>query len=268
MRYIIAILVAILSVFNTSAQEGDAQSGSLAVAESAAVDNQTLWQSGNQAYIDGDYDKALSLYTAIENRGMYSAKLYYNIANTYFKKGVLGYAILYYNRALAVSPSMEDARYNLEIAEAQTKDKIAVVPEFFLNRWVKSLKSSASCTTWSIISLVFFALALASLLLFLLGGALRFRKVGFYITLLSLLLFVITTAFAVSSRNDIIKREHAVVLSSAISVKSSPDKAATDLFVLHEGTKVKILSEVDGWYEVVIADGKKGWTESNHIEKI
>ena len=69
MRYIIAILVAILSVFNTSAQKGDAQSVSLA-AESAAVDNQTLWQSGNQAYIDGDYDKALSLYTAIENRGI------------------------------------------------------------------------------------------------------------------------------------------------------------------------------------------------------
>ena len=57
-------------------------------------------------------------------------------------------------------------------------------------------------------------------------------------------------------------------MSSAISVKSSPDRAATDIFVIHEGTKVTISSEVDGWCEVTIADGKKGWTESSHLERI
>lgn len=267
MRYIVAILAAVLTIFNTAAQNTEPQAAEGAD-QSVVVDNQTLWQNGNQAYIDGDYDKALSCYSAIENRGMYSAKLYYNMANAYFKKGISGKAILYYNRALRVSPSMEDARYNLEIAQAQTKDKIAVVPEFFLKGWIRAIKSSASCTTWSVISVVLFAVTLASLLLFLLGGALKVRKVGFYATSLSILFFVVTTAFAISSRNDIINREAAIVLSSAISVKSSPDKAATDLFVLHEGTKVKILSRVEGWYEVVIADGKKGWTECSHIEKI
>lgn len=65
-----------------------------------------------------------------------------------------------------------------------------------------------------------------------------------------------------------LRREQAVVMSSAISVKSSPDRSATDLFVLHEGTKVRIATEIDGWYEIVIADGKKGWTESRNIEQI
>jgi SH3-like domain-containing protein len=62
--------------------------------------------------------------------------------------------------------------------------------------------------------------------------------------------------------------DEAIVMGTAISVKSSPDKAATDMFVLHEGTKVTLLSEVDGWVELTIADGKKGWTEASHIERI
>lgn len=231
-------------------------------------DNEALWQGANQAYIDGDYSVAAQLYSQIEDGGYYSARLYYNMGNAYFKSGNIGKAILYYNRALVVSPSMDDARYNLEIAEAQTKDKIAVVPQFFLKRWMQSFRSVMSCNAWSVISLVFMGLSLALLLLFLLGTRLPIRKLGFYGTIISALLFVATTAFAISSRNDILNRKQAVVMSSAISVKSSPDSDATDLFVLHEGTKVTISSEVEGWSEITIADGKKGWTEMSHLERI
>jgi hypothetical protein len=38
--------------------------------------------------------------------------------------------------------------------------------------------------------------------------------------------------------------------------------------VLHEGTVVTITDRLDGWCEVVIADGKKGWVEGRKIEII
>jgi hypothetical protein len=190
------------------------------------------------------------------------------MGNAFFKAGNLGKAILYYNRALVVSPSMEDAAYNLEIAEAQTKDKISQVPQFFLNRWLERLQRTLSCTAWSVISLVFLAITLVLLLLFLLGSRLAVRKAGFYGTIVAALFFIVTTAFALAERSDMLNREGAIVMSSAISVKSSPDSDATDLFVLHEGTKVVISSEVDGWAEITIADGKKGWTELSHLERI
>ena len=57
-------------------------------------------------------------------------------------------------------------------------------------------------------------------------------------------------------------------MSASVSVKSSPDKASTDLFVLHEGTKVRTVSELGDWREIVIADGKKGWVEARTIETI
>ena len=265
MRYILSLL-ALLATFTAVAQQQEQSVAEQAVA--VEFDNMTLWERGNQAYIDGDYAAAVTAYQAIENRGYSSARLCYNMGNAYYKQGQIGRAILYYNRALVISPSMDDARHNLEIAEAQTKDNIAVVPEFFLNRYMRTLRSAISCSAWSAMSVAFFGVMLLFLLIFLLGSRIKVRKVGFYGAVVSLLLFVVVTIFGVSARNSIIDRPAAIVMSSAISVKSSPDRAATDLFVLHEGTKVEVSSEVDGWSEITIADGKKGWTESAHLERI
>ena len=238
------------------------------VASVTAQTSTERWEAGNKAYIEGNYDKAIEEYTAILDGGEYSMKLYYNLANAYFKAGAMGRAILYYNKALRIAPSQDDIRHNLALAEAQTKDRIAVIPEFFLNRWLRTVRNSMSCTAWSVLSLMWFGVLLAFGVLFLLASRVRWRKMGFYGALCAFLLFVATTSFALSSRNDMLSHNEAIVMGTAISIKSSPDRSATDLFVLHEGTKVKVLTEVDEWVEVVIADGKKGWTERKNIEEI
>ena len=240
----------------------------MSVVGAVAQTSAERWEVGNKAYIDGNYDKAIEEYTAILDGGEYSMKLYYNLANAYFKTGAMGKAILYYNKALRIAPSQEDIRHNLTLAEAQTKDRIAVIPEFFLNRWLRTMRNSMSCTAWSVLSLVWLGVMLAFGLLFLLALRIIWRKVGFYGALCVFVLFVATTSFAVSSRNDMLSHSEVIVMGTAISVKSSPDRSATDLFVLHEGTKVKVLTEVDEWVEVVIADGKKGWTLKSNIETI
>ena len=256
----------------------DSAAGTESDAETVAADEQpaaddaaycrAAWDEGNRAYIDGDYEKAAACYVSIAERGRYSMKLYYNLANAYFKRGETARAVLYYNRALKLDPSNDDVRYNLAIAEARTKDRIEAVPEFFLNRWLRTVRNSMSCTAWSLLSLASLAAIAIFVLLFLLAGRIAVRKTGFYGAIIALAAFAATTSFALAERSDMLRREEAVVMSSAISVKSSPDRSATDLFVLHEGTKVRIASEIDGWYEIVIADGKKGWTESRNIEQI
>lgn len=254
-RYILATAFALLCLVAASAQ-------------SDSLSSMARWERAQQAYVDGDYARAAEEYQAIADGGEYSLKLHYNLGNAYFKLGNMGCAILHYNRAQRLAPSNEDVKHNLALAEAQTKDRITAVPEFFVRTWVRALQNSMSCTAWSILSLVAAALLLVMVLLFLLGWRLVVRKVGFYGGVVMVLLFVAATSFAVAERNDILSREEAVVMSSAISVKSSPDRSATDLFVLHEGTKLRILAEVDGWYEIVIADGKKGWIESCSVEQI
>ena len=105
-------------------------------------------------------------------------------------------------------------------------------------------------------------------LLFMLAQRLSLRKVGFYVMAVAGILFIVTTLFAISERKISINHSEAIVMSSSVSIKSSPDRAATELFVLHEGTKLTIGETIEGWAEVRIADGRKGWIETSRIEKI
>ena len=239
-----------------------------AAAQPTSSNPDELWQVANTAYNAGNYAQAEECYTRIVEQGLHSAALYYNLANAHFKQDELGKALLYYNRALRLRPNDEDIRHNLEYAEQSTKDSIEKIPEFFLKTWIKSLRGALSCTAWSILSLVMLATALAFGLIYMLAQQLSLRKTGFYLMSVTALLFVVTTAFAWSERNMLTKRSEAIIMNSAVSIKSSPDRSATELFVLHEGTKVTIGEAIDGWAEVRIADGRKGWIEDERIERI
>ena len=278
MKRIFTILFFLSLSVVTSLAQTDAQTAQANVeeteqaqpAESASASDNTddLWQRANTAYNSGDYAQAEACYTRILEQGLYSASLFYNLANAHFKQNELGKALLYYNRALRLRPNDEEIRHNLEFAKQSTKDSIEETPDFFLKTWIKSLRGALSCTTWSILSLVMLATALAFGLIYMLAQRLSLRKTGFNLMAIAAALFVITTAFAWSERNMLIKRSEASVMDSAVSIKSSPDRSATELFVLHEGTKVTIGEAIDGWAEVRIADGRKGWIEEERIERI
>ena len=226
------------------------------------------WDAANKAYQEADYKRAETLYRAILEQGLHSAKLYYNLANTLFKQEKLGEAILYYNKALRLSPADEDVRHNLEYAENSTKDSLEQIPEFFLFAWIRAVRNLMSCDGWTIFSLVILVIGLAAALFYLLAQRISTRKAGFYVMVLAALLFLVATLFANYERKAIVNHNEAIVMSSAVSVKSSPDRAATELFVLHEGTKLSIGERMDGWVEVRIADGRKGWIESSRIAEI
>ena len=159
-------------------------------------------------------------------------------------------------------------RYNLAVAGSYTKDRIESVPQFPLKTWMIGLRNSLSSNAWSILSLVFLAVALAGAVAYLLGRRIWLRKTGFYHAVLFCLLFVISVSFAVSQRDGFLRPDDAIVMAGAVPVKSSPDQNSRDIFVLHEGTKVRVLSQLGSWREISIADGKKGWMAADAIRMI
>ena len=65
------------------------------------------------------------------------------------------------------------------------------------------------------------------------------------------------------------RADEAVIMRPVASVKSSPSsEASTDLFVLHEGTKVKVIDQVGAWSNIELADGRQGWMQSDAMELI
>ncbi len=237
-----------------------------ASAQPAAVRN--LWDAANTAYSQTDYKQAILYYDSIQTLGYTSYKLHYNLGNAYFKDGRMGPAILNYERALDLRPSDSDVKHNLRIANGYVKDKIESVPEFFLSTWIRSWRMSLSSNAWAAVSVCFFALTLAAALLYLLSGRIVWRKVGFYTAIASLAMFIITLTFSAMERNDMLYPEEAIVMQGSAAVKSSPDNGSKELFIIHEGTKVKVVREIGQWIEIMIADGNKGWVSGSAIEMI
>lgn len=275
-RYIILIL-SLLCVSYSYAQDAEPVVANVGLSDSAegqsvaqpvALTPSQMWEQANAAYNNGDYASAMTQYEAIQAEGLHSAALYYNMANAYFKMDELAEAILYYNRALRLAPADEDIRHNLEYAEQMTRDSIEEIPEFILTTWVRAVRGALSSTAWCILSLVLLVVSLSMMLVYLLAQRLSLRKTGFYVMVVAGVLFLLTTIFAWSEGRMDVEHREAVIMNSAVSIKSSPDRAATELFVLHEGTKVVIGETISGWAEVRIADGRKGWIEESRIERI
>ena len=267
-RYIVLFATLFAVIFSATAQTAEETTTEPAQQEATATDHNTLWDSANAAYNEGNYSKAVELYEAILADGEHSAKLYYNLGNAYYKQEKLGKAILNYNRALRLAPADEDIRHNLEYATEATKDNIEEIPEFFLISWVRSVRNLMGCDGWTATSLILLIIALTGALAYLLAEAISLRKAGFYTLCVTALLCIIATSFAYNKRQALVNSKEAVIMSTAAPIKSSPDRAATDLFVLHEGTKLTIEESIDGWVEIRIADGRKGWIESSRIELI
>lgn len=241
--------------------------GPLSGSASAASDYpDSLWTAGVEAYVEGDWSGALADWTAIGDAGISNAVLFYNIGNAFFKNEDYGHAILYYERALKLDPSSKDVRFNLEYARGFVQDRIETVPEFFLRTWMRKVRWSMSSNAWAVLSIVMFALALAFTLLFLLSGSEGLRRTGFFSGLAALILFALCLGFSVREKAECESRDSAVVLVPVSSVKSAPGAdSAKDLFVLHEGTKVRVVDEVASWRNIELSDGRQGWIRASDI---
>lgn len=229
----------------------------------------SLWNTATAAYGEGRWADAANGYCTISSLGFESAALYCNIGDSYFKDGDVPRAILFYERALKLDPSYSDARYNLGIASSRIQDRIDAVPEFILVQWWRDLCYVIDSDSWAVSALVFFAAALAMLLLFLLGRTSSARKGGFFTSIACIVLVAVSLWFSLWQHSDYLRADTAIVMRPVSAVKSAPSsESSTDLFVLHEGTKVTILDEVGQWRNISLADGRQGWMLSSDMEVI
>lgn len=225
-------------------------------------------ENADSAYVRGDYHQAVALYDSLLSEGV-SSELYYNLGNAYYRLDDITHAILNYERALQLAPGDNDIRFNLQMARSKTIDKIVPESEMFFVTWYHALVNMTSVDGWAVIALAMLSLAIMLVLLYLFANAVWLRKIGFFGAFFALLLFLIGNLFAWQQKQEYFNNEGAIIIESAVTVKSTPAENGTDLFILHEGTKVTIVdNSMRDWKEIRVADGKQGWLETKQIENI
>ena len=225
-------------------------------------------KQANGFYASSNYSDAAKLYESIIKEQGVSAELYFNLGNAYYKLGETGKAILNYERALRQSPTFDDARTNLELAQLKVVDNIVQAPSFFVGRWIENLIKLLTSNQWLILSFSLFVVCLILAFLFVFAPSLSIRKISFYIGVALLVSCFVSFVFSGIVKNQYVNHKEAIVMTGAVTVKSSPDQSGTDLFQLHEGTKVSIKSSLGKWLEIKLGNGNIGWIEQENIERI
>jgi tetratricopeptide (TPR) repeat protein len=234
-----------------------------AVYVQGTADRDSLYIAAGEAYSEGNYELALDHYKHIVDQGYEAPDLYYNMGNAAFRSNRLGYAVLYYNKALKMDPTHEEAGKNLAYVSRYKEDQLEQVPELFIRTWARSVLGMFSVQTWSYLAIILFGILLVSLLFYIFASRLGVKKAGFFSSMAALVLFVISITAALELNSKIVAPDQAVIVSPSVVVKSSPSTSGTDLFVLHEGTGITVTDRVGEWTEVRISDGRIGWVPAD-----
>lgn len=239
-----------------------AQSDSLAVADTP--ESVLTKQEADSLYDKGLYAEAADAYEAIIANNGVSADLYYNLGNAYYKLDEIARSILNYERALLLNQGDEDIRANLALARGKTVDKVTPPSEMFFVSWWRDFANMVSVDTWAVVAVVSFVLLLLGVAAYLFVEQIIVRKIGFYSAALFLLLTIVFNLAAMFQRDSIMNRTTAIIMQPVVSVKSSPNDAGTDLFLIHTGSKVEILDDtMTDWAKIKLEEGKEGWVQTD-----
>lgn len=230
-----------------------------------AAGENTLFDKANQLYADSRFEEALQIYEQILSSDKESSELYFNLGNAYYKTNRIPDAILNYERALRLNPQDEDILFNLTAANQLVVDQLDEVPEFFLAKWIKSARQSLSLDTWTYLMLISFLLAFVAVAFFRISGSRVIRKLSFVMMMILLTGALVSFIAARNWQEELSGENTAIIFSPSAMVKASPDESGTDLFQLHEGTKLEILKSLGEWYEIRLINGNEGWIESRHL---
>ena len=204
----------------------------------------------------------------MKNEGV-ASEVYYNLGNCYYKMDEIPLAVLNYERAFLLDPGDADIRANLALARGKTIDKVVPPSEMFFVTWWRDLTNCMSINAWTILGITAFVLMLVGVLLYVFMSQLTLRKIGIYGAMAMLVIVIIANLAALSQHADLTHRDTAIIMAPSVTVKSSPSETSTDLFLIHEGSKVEILDgSMKEWLEVKFEEGKQGWVPVSTLEII
>lgn len=228
-----------------------------------------LFNKATGLYNAGQFDQAKEIYLDLLDSGYTNSIVYYNLGNTYYRLNKIPQSIINFERAKLLDPLNDDIDFNLKLANLKIVDKFEPLPKLFFIEWYEDLLNMANSDTWAYISITFIWITLLFVFLtFWFSFRFSVKKSLFITAVLTFVLGVFTMfmTFRVSYNES--SKDKAIIFAPSVYVKSSPDNNATDLFILHEGTKVQIIENINDWFEVKVQNGNVGWIQKSNFELI
>src|SRR5438132_3650629 len=227
----------------------------LSVTDASAAPNDARFEKANSEYAASNFKEAISDYGSLVQSGEWSANLFYNLGNAYYRAGDYGHAILNYERALRIDWQHPEAQANLRIARDETHG-LELTPSLF-ERYV----NAGSIGAFTLAAAILFWLAVMLLVMpsrrsFLMGAIFCFVLSGCCaIAIYTLVHGPRGQALAVIIRNNVEARV------------ATADTARTVL-ALPPGSEVLIVQPRGDWTYAALPNDQRGWIPTEAVEKV
>ena len=229
-------------------------------AESSVAQANAEFMKANQDYAQGHFKEAITGYEKLAQAGQWSANLFYDLGNSYFRTGDFGRAILNYERALALEPHHPEASANLQIArdEARALELQQTAAERYLH--------VASVNQYCIVAAIVFWLALLVILLRIFA---RRKSATLIAAFLFCLLICAGAIYAVYTLERGSKGAAlAIVTGRNVQARLATADTANSVLALPPGSEIKILSTRGDWVYAALPNTLRGWIPAKDAERV
>lgn len=237
----------------------------LMVSRLSVAGDLSSWTEANTKYQSGDFKAALNSYENILQSGKETAVLDYNLGNTHFRLGHKGKALLFYERALRISPRDPDIRWNLDILRAAVTDRIETADEGLVVYWIKKIVERFTINEISLILSGLLIPWMGIVVLTFIFPLIKPLGKGFGILILILSL---PMAVLFGFKWLEVKDPQVIILEKEIQARYGPSDKETKAFTLHEGTKAKVADESKDWWYISLPNKNSGWIPKKSCEII
>ena len=216
------------------------------------ADVNSIMEKGNAYYKNNQYQLAVDEYNKIIEQGYEGLSIFYNLGNAHYRLGHIGFAILYYEKALKLSPGDEDLKHNLAVANRSIKDKVDTLPPFFIFNIWEDLLASFSASGWTIVAYIIYIFLLLCIIAYFFSRNVNQQRISFFSAIGTGIILILVIVLLSVKINKEFKIKDAIILDSSVMVKSSPDSTSKDEFVVHEGLKVRLGNSKKCWTNLKI----------------
>lgn len=211
----------------------------------------------DSAYEAQDYAEAVSLYSEALANGNFSASIYYNLGNAFFKNNEIGEALWAYHKAKKINPKYADISFNLNYASSLTLDKIEQ-NETGVKKWIAKLFYGQNINFWAYLALVFITIASAFYYLYKtckLGNKRRLLMAGWSASAFLCIVFLV---LAFAQKRHVSQMSHGIITETVSEVRTAPNSQNSVAFELHEGAKFTFKQSTGDWYRITVGKNE-GW---------
>jgi tetratricopeptide (TPR) repeat protein len=213
------------------------------------------FKRANQEFAAGNFKAAIADYETEVAARRWSANLFYDLGDAYFRNADLGRAILNYKRALQLDPHHPEAEANLRIARDQSRGlELAPTPA---ERYIASTQTSS----WLIGAAGAFWLGVLLLIV-------RPRRGAVVTGVACLIVSIACVGAAWALENGVRGKGAAIVTGENVEARVATADTARSILTLPAGSEVIILQQRGDWNYAELPNNQRGWIAANAAEKV